>query len=48
MQSVIHCTHYVAGASEQDYLRTQDAPEIVYVKRESIDRSDEAYTEIEA
>jgi hypothetical protein len=43
MQSVIHCTHYVCGASEQDYLRTQDAPEIQYVKRESIDRSDEAY-----
>ena len=33
MQSVVHCTHYVAGASEQDYLRTEDAPEIAYVKR---------------
>jgi len=46
MQSVVHCTHYVAGAGEQDYLRTQDAPEIVYVKRDTIERSDEAYTEI--
>lgn len=45
MQSVIHCTHYVAGASEQDYLRTQDAPEITYVKRDTIERSDEAWTE---
>ena len=46
MQSVLHCTHYVTGASEQDYLRPEDAPEITYVKRDTIDRSDEAYTEI--
>jgi hypothetical protein len=43
MQSVIRCTHYVAGASEQDYLRREDAPEITYVLRDPIDRSDEAY-----
>ena len=46
MQSVVRCTHYVAGASEQDYLRREDAPEITYVNRDPIDRSDEAYTEI--
>lgn len=46
MQSVIHCTHYVAGAGEQAYLNPSDAPEINYVKRDEIDRSDEAYTEI--
>jgi hypothetical protein len=46
MQSIVHCTHYVAGAGEQQYLRTQDAPEIVYVQRDTIERSDEAYTEI--
>ena len=45
MQSVIHCTHYVAGASEQDYLRKDDAPEITYVVRDTIERSDEAYAE---
>lgn len=45
MQSVIHCTHYVSGASEQDYLRKQDAPEIIYVNRDTIEQSDEAYTE---
>jgi hypothetical protein len=45
MQSVIGCTHYVSGASEQNYLRKQDAPEIIYVERETIDRSDEAYTD---
>jgi len=43
MQSVIRCTHYVAGASEQAYLRQDDAPEITYVPRETIDRADEAY-----
>ena len=48
MQSVLHCTHYVAGAGEQAYLRREDAPEINYVQRDAIDRSDEAYTEIPA
>ncbi len=45
MQSVVRCTHYVAGASEQDYLRREDAPEITYIKRDPIDRADEAYTD---
>jgi hypothetical protein len=45
MQSVLQCTHYVAGAGEQAYLRKQDAPEINYVNRDTIERSDEAYTE---
>lgn len=43
MQSVIHCTHYIAGAGEQAYLRKEDAPEITFVNRDPIDRSDEAY-----
>ncbi|HLP78088.1 MAG TPA: hypothetical protein VK327_14355 [Candidatus Paceibacterota bacterium] len=46
MQSVIHCTHYIAGAGEQAYLRREDAPEITFIQRDTIDRSDEAYTEI--
>ena len=46
MQSVIRCTHYVCGAGEQAYLRKEDAPEIVYVKRDTIERPDEAYTEV--
>jgi len=46
MQSIIHCTHYVTGASEQMYLREEEAPEIVYVRREDIERSDEAFTEL--
>lgn len=43
MQSVLHCTHYIAGASEQAYLRKEDAPEITFVNRDAIERSDEAY-----
>jgi len=46
MQSVVHCTHYVAGAGEKAYLRQEEAPEITFVSRDTIDRSDEAYTEI--
>jgi hypothetical protein len=45
MQSVIHCTHYVCGAGEQAYLNKADAPEITFVPRDAIDRSDEAFTE---
>jgi hypothetical protein len=45
MQSVVNCTHYVAGASEQDYLNKEETPEVTFVKRDPIERSDEAYTE---
>jgi hypothetical protein len=45
MQSVLHCTHYVAGAGEQAYLCPADAPEITFISRDFIDRSDEACTE---
>ena len=43
MQAVVRCTHYIAGAGEQAYLRREDAPEITFVNRDPIDRSDEAY-----
>jgi len=45
MQSIVHCTHYIAGLGERAYLRTEDAPEITFVTRDEIDRSDEAWTE---
>jgi hypothetical protein len=48
MQSILHCTHYIAGAGEQDYLRKEDAPDITFVSRDTIDRSDESYTDIPA
>jgi hypothetical protein len=43
MQSVVRCTHYIAGAGEQAYLNKSDAPEITFVNRDAIERSDEAY-----
>ena len=46
MQSVVGCTHYVAGAGEQAYLRREETPEINFIQRDAIDRSDEACTEI--
>jgi hypothetical protein len=46
MQSILRCTHYVAGAGEQAYLRQEEAPEITFVRRDQTDRSDEAYTEL--
>jgi len=45
MQSVVHCTHYIAGAGEKTYLRQEEAPEITFINRDSIDRHDEAFTE---
>lgn len=46
MQSVLHCTHYIAGPGEKSYLRSEETPEITFVNREAIDRSDDACTEI--
>jgi hypothetical protein len=43
MQSVVRCTHYVAGAGEAAYLQREETPEIVFINRDAIDRSDEAY-----
>ncbi len=45
MQSVVNCSHYIPGASEQDYLQPEKTPEIKFINRDPIDRSDEAYTE---
>jgi hypothetical protein len=45
MDSVLHCTHYVAGAGEQAYLNKDDAPGITFVNRDPIERADEAWTE---
>ena len=47
MQSVIHCTHYISGAGEQDYLKKEEAPEVNFLTRDTTERSDEAYVEIE-
>jgi hypothetical protein len=43
MQSVIRCTHYVAGAGEREYLNEADAPGVTFVERDEISDSDFAY-----
>ena len=43
MQSVVRCTHYVAGAGEKAYLHPEETPEITFLEREAIERSDEAF-----
>jgi hypothetical protein len=43
MQSVIHSTHYVAGASERDYLNEADAPGVTFVQRDEISDPGLAY-----
>ena len=45
MQSVVRCTHYVTGAGEGAYLNKEETPEIKFIEREAIDRSDEAYAD---
>lgn len=45
MQSVVHCSHYIAGAGEKEYLCPEDTPEVNFISRDVIDRSDEAYTQ---
>jgi hypothetical protein len=44
MQSVIHCTHYVAGAGEREYLNEAEAPGVTFVQRDEISDSRLAYT----
>lgn len=43
MQSVVGCTHYVAGAGERQYLNTADAPDVQFVTRDVISEPDRAY-----
>jgi hypothetical protein len=43
MQSVVGCTHYVCGASEQNYINKADGPGVIFVVRETITDSGDAY-----
>ncbi|MBX9666182.1 MAG: hypothetical protein K2X93_01130 [Candidatus Obscuribacterales bacterium] len=43
MQSVVKCTHYIPGAGEQQYLNRNETPEVEFIVRDSVERSDEAY-----
>ena len=43
MQSVINCTHYVAGAGERQYLNEADAPGVTFAPRDEISDPGKAY-----
>ena len=43
MQSVLHSTHYIAGAGENGYLKKEPFPEVQFITREDITESDHAY-----
>lgn len=43
MQSVIHCTHYIYGEGEKNYLKQTEHPEVKFIPREYIDHSSEAW-----
>ena len=46
MQSAVRCTHYVAGAGEIQYLHPEETPEVTFVTRDPIERSDEAFVDL--
>lgn len=43
MNSVIHCTHYIAGNSEYEYLKREQFPEVKFINREQIENSEMAW-----
>jgi hypothetical protein len=43
MQSVIRCTHYIAGAGEMNYLKPEEAPDVQFITRDAISESDCAW-----
>lgn len=43
MQSVVQCTHYIAGAGELQYLNKDEAPGVEFVTRDYISEPDRAY-----
>lgn len=43
MQSVVRCTHYVAGQGEIAYLNKDEAPEVQFIPRDDISECDRAH-----
>ncbi len=38
MQSVVHCTHYIYGEGEKEYLDFDARPEVKFIQRDAIDQ----------
>ncbi|MCC5835054.1 MAG: hypothetical protein JJU20_10000 [Opitutales bacterium] len=43
MQSIVRCTHYIAGEGELKYLKMEETPEIEFIQRDAIENASAAY-----
>lgn len=43
MNSVINCTHYIAGNSEYEYIKRDQFPEVKFIKRDDINEPNIAF-----
>lgn len=43
MQSVIHCTHYIYGEGEKEYLKFNDFPDVKFIRRDEIKEPEHAW-----
>ncbi len=43
MQSVIHCNHYIMGASEKKYLDQSAFPDVLFIERDPIENAEYAW-----
>ncbi|TVP75233.1 MAG: hypothetical protein EA353_14295 [Puniceicoccaceae bacterium] len=43
MQSIVCCTHYIAGEGELKYLKMDTTPEIKFIQRDAIENASAAY-----
>lgn len=43
MQSVIHCTHYIYGEGEKEYLKFDEFPEVKFIRRDEIEEPEHAW-----
>lgn len=46
MQSVIHCTHYIYGEGEKEYLKFGEFPEVKFIERDKIENPNLAWIEL--
>ncbi|MDO8663508.1 MAG: hypothetical protein Q7K28_01545, partial [Candidatus Wildermuthbacteria bacterium] len=43
MNSVIHCTHYIYGEGEKDYLKFDEFPNVKFIQRDAIENQEYAF-----
>jgi hypothetical protein len=43
MQSIIHCTHYIYGEGEKEYINFSEFPDVKFIQREKIENPEYAW-----